>query len=79
VSSTFTVTDLTTETVLFSRTETKADGQANNNQPATTCTGTDEQAPASIFFGERQLPLPPGVSPEDTIRAVTETQVVIKQ
>jgi hypothetical protein len=79
VSSAFTVTDLTTETVLFGGTGTKGGGHANHNQTATTCSGTDEEAPASTFFGERGLPLPPGVSPEDIIRAVTETQVVIKQ
>jgi hypothetical protein len=79
VSSTFTVTDVTTDAVLFSGTATKGGGQANQNQTATTCIGTDEEAPASTFFGERGLPLPSGVSSEDIIRAVTDTQVVIKQ
>jgi hypothetical protein len=79
VSSNVTVTDVTTETVLLSGTATKGGGHANHNQTATTCSGTDEEAPASTFFGERGLPLPPGVSPDDIIRAVTEAQVVIKQ
>jgi hypothetical protein len=79
ISSTFTLTDVTTDTVLFSGTDTKGGGQANHNQAATMCTGIDEEAPASTFFGERGLPLPSGVSPEDIVRAVTESQVVIKQ
>ena len=79
VSSTFTLTDVTTDTVLFSGAATKGGDQANHNQAATTCTGIDEEAPASTFFGERGLPLPPGVSPDDIVRAVTETQVVIQQ
>jgi hypothetical protein len=79
VSSTFTVIDLATETVLFSGSGTKGGGQANHNQSATGCVGIDEEAPASTFFGERGLPLPSGVSPEDVIRAVTESQVVIRR
>jgi hypothetical protein len=78
LTSTFTLTDVTTDTLLFTDTGTKGGGQANHNQIATTCVGTDEEAPASTFFGERGLPLPPGVAPEDIVRAVTETQVVIK-
>ena len=77
--STLTVTDLTTETVLFSEADTKGGGQANHNQTATTCSGTDAEVAASTFFGDRELPLPEGVSAEDVIRAFTETQVVIQQ
>ena len=79
VSSTLTVTDLTTGTVLFSESDAKGGGEANHNQSATTCSGTDTEVPASTFFGERGLPLPQGVSPEDIIRAFTETQVIIVQ
>jgi hypothetical protein len=32
-----------------------------------------------MFFSEHGLPLPPGVSPDDIVRAVTETQVIIQQ
>jgi len=79
VSSTITLTDVTTNTVLFSETDAKGIGQGNHNKTATTCSGTDAEVPASTFFGERGLELPEGVSPEDIIRAFTESQVVIKR
>jgi hypothetical protein len=79
VSSTVTVTDVTTKTVLFSEPDAKGSGQGNHNQTATTCSGTDAEVPASTFFGERGLELPERVSPEDVIRAFTESQVVIKR
>jgi hypothetical protein len=72
------VTDVTTGTVLFSETDAKGGDRANHNQTATTCSGIDAEAPASTFFGERGLPLPPAVTPEDIIRAFTETQVILK-
>jgi hypothetical protein len=76
VSSAFTLTDVSTETVLFSGTESKGGDQGNHNQTTTTCSGTDAEAAASAFFADHELPA--GVSPEDIIRAFTETQVVIK-
>ena len=79
VSSTVTVTGVTTKAVLFSEPDAKGSSQGNRNQTATTCSGTDAEVPASTFFGERGLELPEGVSPEDIIRAFTESQVVIKR
>ncbi|TMK98850.1 MAG: hypothetical protein E6G34_04885 [Actinobacteria bacterium] len=76
VSLSFSLTDVTTGEPLFSETELQGGGNAHHNQNTTTCKGTNAEVPASIFFGEHELP--PGVSPEDIIRAAFEVQVIVK-
>jgi PKD repeat protein len=60
-SFTFTATDVTANnTVLFSDTESKGNGNGQHNQTQITCTGTPESATA----GELGIP---GVNPADII------------
>jgi hypothetical protein len=77
VSIVFTLTDVTTETVLITETEKVARGKAHSHQATTTCTGTFAEAPASTFFEGHEPP--PGVEPSDIIRASFEGQIIIKQ
>ena len=75
VSFTFTVTDVTTSTVLFSDSSAVGGGHAHPNQATTTCSGVLFSAPASAVFG---TDLPPGVAPTDTIEASIVVEVIPK-
>jgi len=76
VAFTFTATDITTNTVVFSEASAVGGGHAHANQATTTCSGVVFEAPASAFFEEG--PLPPGVEPTDIIQASILGQVIIK-
>jgi hypothetical protein len=71
----FTLTDVTTSTVLFSESKPVGGGHAHPNQPSARCEATNFEGPASVFFEGHE---PPGVKPSDTIRASTEVQVIAK-
>jgi hypothetical protein len=73
----FTLTDVSTGTVLVSEENTVGGGHAHPNQPATACRATNFEGPASVFFEGHELP--PGVEPGDLIRASTEVQVIVKR
>jgi hypothetical protein len=75
VAFTFTVTDVTTDTVLESESSAVGGGHAHPNQDTTSCSAVFS-APASVFFeGD---PLPPGVAPTDIIEASLDVEVIIK-
>jgi len=76
VAFTFTLTDVTTHTVIDSQSSAVGGGRAHRNQATTTCSGVVFSGPASDFFGGG--PLPPGVAPTDTIEASIAGQVIIK-
>jgi hypothetical protein len=76
VAFTFTLTDVTTKTVIDSESSAVGGGHAHSNQATTTCSGVFFSGPASDFFGGG--PLPPGVAPTDTIEASIAGQVIIK-
>ena len=76
VEFTFTITDVTTDTVLESDSGAPGGGHAHPNQPTSTCSGVLFSAPASVFFEGR--PLPPGVAPTDVIEFSLEGEVIIK-
>jgi hypothetical protein len=76
VSFTFTVTDVTTSTVIDSESSAVGGGNAHPNQPTTTCSGVVFSGPASVFFGPG--PLPPGVAPTDTIEVSISGEVIVK-
>ena len=76
VAFTFTLTDVTTKTVLDSQSSAVGHGNAHRNQATTTCSGVVFSGPASDFFGGG--PLPPGVAPTDTIEASIVGEVIIK-
>jgi hypothetical protein len=71
VQAMFTLTDLTTATVLGS--ETTATGNGHPNQPATHCSGVLFQGPASDFFEDL-----PGVTPSDTVQFTIDAFAIIK-
>jgi hypothetical protein len=71
----FTLTDVTTGTVLFSESHLVGGGHAHPNQSATQCNATNFEGPASVFFEGHE---PPGVGPNDLIRASTEVHVIRK-
>jgi hypothetical protein len=71
----FDITDLTTNTLIFTDTTIKGGGNANANQDTTTCSGVVVEAPASAIFGPD---LPPGVGPDDVIRVSATITVVAK-
>ena len=74
VENTFTLTDLTTATVLD--TEVTTTGQnGHSNQPATYCSGVLLEGSASDFFGSD---LPPGVAPTDTVQLTLDASVILK-
>jgi hypothetical protein len=75
VVSTFTITDVTTKTVLNSESKTAGGGNAHPNQATTACS-TVLSTPASAFFEEG--PLPPGVAPTDIIEANIVIDVIVK-
>jgi hypothetical protein len=73
VEATYTLTDLTTATLLG--TETRATGQGNGhpNQPATHCSGVLFEGPASGFFEDL-----PGVAPTDTVHFTVDGLAIVK-
>jgi hypothetical protein len=78
VSLTFTVTDETTNTELFSDTTLVGKGHAHPNQATIACTFVPfPSGPASEFFSGG--PLPPGVSPSDTISALGTVEIILKR
>ena len=76
VAFTFTVTDVTTGTVLESESSAAGGGNAHPNQATTTCSGVVFSGPASVFFGGG--PLPPGVAATDTIEVSIVAEVIVK-
>ena len=76
VSTTFTVTDTTTSTVVFSETESRSSGPAHHNQSSVACKSAPLEEEASKFFAGG--PLPPGVATTDTIRVEFEVHIVPK-
>jgi hypothetical protein len=65
IAATFTLTDLTTATVLDVETAATGHGNGHPNQPATHCSGVIFQGLASDFFG---TDLPPGVAASNTVQ-----------
>jgi hypothetical protein len=77
VSFTFTVSDATTNTVLFSDSNAVGKGHAHPNQATTPCSFQPfPDTVASDFFGED---LPPGVAPTDIISGTATVGVIIKR
>ena len=76
VATTFTLTDVTTHTVLDSESTAVGHGNAHRNQATTTCSGVVFSGPASVFFAGGSLP--PGVASSDTIEASIVAQVIVK-
>jgi hypothetical protein len=76
VSSTFTLTDVSTSTLIDEESKVTGGGHAHHNQATTGCSGVLFEGPASAFFGEG--PLPEGVSSGDTIRASLVIDVILK-
>ncbi len=62
-SFTFTLYDVTTDTTIFSGSQTKGGGNANHMQATVTC-GITQSTTAGAFFGTN---LPPGISAGDTV------------
>jgi hypothetical protein len=76
VSVTFTLTDVTTGTVLFSHQEHLGGEKAHSQQATTQCSAILAEVPAEVFF-EGAPELPPGVEPTDLIRASFEPLIVV--
>ena len=72
----FTLTDLTTSTVIDSSTQLSGHGHGHPHQATTECTGVVFNGAASDFFGAH---LPPGVAPTDTVEASIDAFVIIKR
>ena len=77
VSAKFSVTDVTTSTLLFTESLAVGGGHAHPNQPTTPCSATFFEGPASVFFEGHERP--PGVEPSHVIRASSEVQVIVKR
>lgn len=75
VSFGFSLTDLTTNSVIFSETMVNGHGHAHPNQTTTTCTETFFEGSASEFFGSE---LPPEVGESDQLLGVFTIQVIAK-
>jgi hypothetical protein len=71
-ATTFTVTDVTTSTVLFHETETRP---GHDNQSTIVCKSAPVTEEASKFFGGE---LPSGVGPTDMISVEFEVHVIRK-
>ena len=71
LSFSFTATDLTTDTVIFTDTQSKGHGNGMHNQTMITCTGVPEQATA----GEIGIP---DVDPNDIIEFTFTVTAVLK-
>jgi hypothetical protein len=72
----FTLTDLTTSTVIDSSTQLSGHGHGHRHQATTECTGVVFQGTASDFFGTH---LPPGVAATDTVQGTIDAFVIIKR
>lgn len=72
VSFSGSITDLTTNTVLFTFSQAKGKGHGMHRQPTVTCTSP----PVTMTAGEAGIP---GVNPSDTVEQDFSAQVVIKQ
>ena len=72
----FTLTDLTTSTVIDSSTQLSGHGHGHPHQATTECTRVVFNGVASDFFGTH---LPPGVAPTDTVEASIDAFVIIKR
>jgi hypothetical protein len=75
-SSTFTLTDVSTSTLINEESRAVGGGHGHHNQSTTSCSGVVFEGLAPVFFGEGELP--PGVSPGDTINASIVVDVVLK-
>jgi hypothetical protein len=75
VGAIFTLTDLTTATVLDSETTATGQGNGHRNQPATHCSGVVLEGPASDFF---VTDLPPDLAPTDTVQLTVDAIAIIK-
>ncbi len=73
VEATYTLTDLTTATVLGSETRATGHGDGHPNQLATHCSGVLFLGPASDFFEDL-----PGVSLTDTVQFTIDGFAIIK-
>jgi hypothetical protein len=71
VSFSGTVTDLTTNTLLFSFDQAKGRGNGMNNQPTVACSSP----PVTMTAGEAGIP---GVDPNDIVEQAFSAQVVLK-
>jgi hypothetical protein len=74
IQNTFTLTDLTTSTVLDTQVTTTGQN-GHSNQPATHCSGVLLESSASDYFG---TDLPSGVAPTDTVQLTLDALAVIK-
>jgi hypothetical protein len=71
VSFSGSVTDLTTNTVLFTFSQSKGNGNGMHNQPTVACTSP----PVTMTAGEAGIP---GVDPGDIVEQDFTAQVVLK-
>lgn len=76
VKTVFTLTDLTTNTVIDSSTQLSGHGHGHPHQATTECKGVVLQGTASDVFGTH---LPPGVAATDTIQGTVDVFVIIKK
>jgi hypothetical protein len=74
VENTFTLTDLTTSTVLDSEVTTTGQN-GHSNQQAAHCSGVLFEGSASDYFGSD---LPPGVGASDTVQLTLDAFAIIK-
>jgi len=77
VTNTFTLTDITTERVVFTETRLSGGGHGHSNQAATPCSAIAFSGTAEEFFGTE--PLPEGVSPTDELEGTILVDVIVKQ
>jgi hypothetical protein len=75
VSLTFSLVDLTTETLLDSGTTEVGQGHAHPNQTTTSCTIVLFEGTAADFFGPE---LPPGVAAADIVQFSLAVEVILK-
>ena len=72
---TFSLFDVTTNTLIFSGTQVQGGGNSHPNQATTECTSTQTGTASQLGFTG---PLPPGVSPTDTLQVSLAATVIIK-
>jgi hypothetical protein len=77
VSFTFTLEDLTTDTVLFSESAAKGSGHASSQQSTATCSETFTSTLAE--FWDPAEPLPPGASLDDVVQFTLSAEAIVKQ
>jgi hypothetical protein len=75
VEITFTLTDVTTNTVIDSETTVHGGGHAHSNQTTSHCSGVAFDGLASDIFGTN---LPPGVAATDAVQGTIDAEVIIK-